>query len=253
MAETANSPHSGRLDGKRVLITGAARGQGAEEARLFAEAGADLILTDITEEEGRAVAAEVDASFVPHDVSSSADWDRVMDVVGKQFGRLDGLVNNAAIYARNRLVDTTEDDLRRMFDVNVMSVFFGMQGAAKVMAEHGGGSIVNVSSVAGIRAAPGSFAYGASKFAVTGMTKNAAYELGPLGIRVNSIHPGFIDTTMLPGSDNEELRGKMARIVPLKRLAEASEVATLALYLVSDDSSYSTGSEFVVDGGISAS
>ena len=241
---------AGRLDGKRVLITGAARGQGAEEARLFSAEGADLILTDITEEEGRAVAEEVGATFVPHDVSSGADWDRVMSVVGDQFGRLDGLVNNAAIYARSRLVDTSEEDLRRMLDVNVMSVFFGMQGAATVMAENGGGSIVNVSSVAGIRAAPGSFAYSASKFAVTGMTKNAAHELGPLGIRVNSVHPGFIDTTMLPG--NDEARAKMARIVPLKRLAEASEVAALALYLISDESSYSSGSEFVVDGGISA-
>ena len=246
----ATTPHAGRLEGKRVLITGAAKGQGAEEARLFAAAGAQLILTDITEDTGRAVADEVGATFVPHDVSSSVDWKRVMDVVTSTFGRLDGLVNNAAIYARHRMIDTSEDDFRRMFDINVMSVLFGMQGAAKIMAENGGGSIVNISSVAGIRAAPGSFAYSTSKFAVTGMTKNAAHELGPLGIRVNSIHPGFIDTTMLPG--NDELRAKMAQIVPLGRVAEASEVAALALYLVSDESSYSTGSEFVVDGGISA-
>lgn len=236
-----------RLDGKVVVVTGAAQGQGAAEARLFAAEGATVVLTDVKTEDGKAVADELGATFFTHDVSSAADWDAVMKHVQSTHGRLDGLVNNAAIFERNRLVDTTEDQLRRMLDVNVMSVFFGMKAAVPLMTEQGG-AIVNISSAAGIRAAPGSFAYGASKFAVTGMTKTAAFELGELGIRVNSIHPGFIDTGMLP--ENQKVRDNMAGIVPLGRVAEPEEVARLALYLVSDESSYSTGSEFVVDGGI---
>lgn len=236
-----------RLDGKTIVVTGAAQGQGAAEARLFAAEGAAVVLTDVNTDDGNAVANEIGAVFLTHDVSSAADWDAVMAHVASTHGRLDGLVNNAAIFERNRLVDTTEDQLRRMLDINLMSVFFGMKTAVPLMSEQGG-SIVNISSAAGIRAAPGSFAYGASKFAVTGMTKTAAFELGELGIRVNSIHPGFIDTGMLP--ENQKVRENMAGIVPLGRLADPEEVARLALYLVSDESSYSTGSEFVVDGGI---
>ena len=238
---------TGRLDGKVVLVTGAAQGQGAAEARLFTAEGATVVLTDVKTEDGAVLADELGATFITHDVSAAADWETVMAHVHSNHGRLDGLVNNAAIFERNRLIDTTEDQLRRMFDINVMSVFFGMQAAVPLMTAHGG-SIVNISSAAGIRAAPGSFAYGASKFAVTGMTKTAAFELGALGIRVNSIHPGFIDTGMLP--ENEKVRENMAGIVPLGRVADPEEVARLALYLVSDESSYSTGSEFVVDGGI---
>lgn len=238
---------TGRLDGKVVLVTGAAQGQGAAEARLFTAEGATVVLTDVKTEDGAVLADELGATFITHDVSSAADWETVMAHVHSNHGRLDGLVNNAAIFERNRLIDTTEDQLRRMFDINVMSVFFGMQAAVPLMTAQGG-SIVNISSAAGIRAAPGSFAYGASKFAVTGMTKTAAFELGALGIRVNSIHPGFIDTGMLP--ENEKVRENMAGIVPLGRVADPEEVARLALYLVSDESSYSTGSEFVVDGGI---
>jgi 3alpha(or 20beta)-hydroxysteroid dehydrogenase len=240
---------TGRLDGKVVVVTGASQGQGAAEARLFTAEGATVVLTDVNTDDGNAVADELGAVFITHDVSSAADWDAVMNHVKSTNGRLDGLVNNAAIFERNRLIDTTEDQLRRMLDVNVMSVFFGMKAAVPLMTEHGG-AIVNISSAAGIRAAPGSFAYGASKFAVTGMTKTAAYELGELNIRVNSIHPGFIDTGMLP--ENQKVRENMASIVPLGRLADPDEVARLALYLVSDESSYSTGSEFVVDGGITA-
>jgi 3alpha(or 20beta)-hydroxysteroid dehydrogenase len=240
---------TGRLDGKVVVVTGASQGQGAAEARLFSAEGATVVLTDVRTDDGNAVADELGAVFITHDVGSAADWDAVMNHVKLTHGRLDGLVNNAAIFERNRLVDTTEDQLRRMLDVNVMSVFFGMKAAVPLMTEHGG-AIVNISSAAGIRASPGSFAYGASKFAVTGMTKTAAYELGELSIRVNSIHPGFIDTGMLP--ENQKVRENMASIVPLRRLADPDEVARLALYLVSDESSYSTGSEFVVDGGITA-
>ena len=239
---------AGRLEGKTVLVTGAAQGQGAAEARLFAAEGATVVLTDVKADAGQAVADEIGGAFLTHDVSSAADWSAVADHIESAHGRLDALVNNAAIFERNRLVDTTEDQLRRMLDINVMSVYLGMKAVVPLMSD-GGGSIVNISSVAGLRGAPGSFAYGASKFAVTGMTKTAAYELGEMGIRVNSIHPGFIDTAMLP--ENQKVRDNMAGIVPLGRVAEAEEVAQLALYLVSDESSYSTGSEFVVDGGIS--
>ncbi|MFT7597204.1 MAG: 3alpha(or 20beta)-hydroxysteroid dehydrogenase [Acidimicrobiales bacterium] len=241
---------TGRVEGKVTLITGAAQGQGEAEARLFAAEGATVVMTDVNAALGEAVAADIGATFLTHDVSSAADWATVMERVVADHGQLDGLVNNAAIFERNRLVDTTEDQLRRMLDINVMSVFFGMQAAAPVMTEAAGGSIVNISSVAGLRGAPGSFAYGASKFAVTGMTKTASYELGAQGIRVNSIHPGFIDTAMLP--DNQKVRDNMTKLVPLGRVAEAEEVARLALFLVSDDSSYTTGSEYVVDGGLSA-
>jgi len=241
---------AGRVEGKVVVVTGGAQGQGAAEARLLAAQGARVVLTDVNGEGGEAVAADAGGLFVRHDVSSAPDWAAVMQRVADEFGRLDGLVNNAAIFERGRLVDTSEDQFRRIMDVNALGVYLGMAAAVPLMLDSGGGSIVNISSGAGLRATPGSFAYSASKFAVTGMTKTAAAELGPDGIRVNSIHPGFIDTAMLP--DNEALREKMAGAVPLRRIARPDEVAQLALFLISDDSSYSTGGEFVVDGGVTA-
>ena len=244
----------GRLLGKVCIITGGARGQGGAEASLFRSEGADVVITDVLEDEGRALAATVGATFIRHDVRSEEEWADVVRQTLDRHGRIDVLVNNAGIFVRAKLLDTTVEDFRRMFEVNQLGVFLGMRSVAPAMIEQHSGSIVNISSVAGLVASPGALAYGASKFAVRGMTKTAAVALGRHQVRVNSIHPGIIDTDMIVqvtgGSD--ERHDRMTRNVALGRSAEAAEVASLALFLASDESSYCTGSEFVVDGGITA-
>jgi 3alpha(or 20beta)-hydroxysteroid dehydrogenase len=244
----------GRLDGKVAIVTGGARGQGAEEVRLFLAEGATVVATDVLTEPGEALAAETGASFVRHDVTDEAGWDEVVRSTLADHGRIDVLVNNAGIFERRKMLDTTVDDMRRMFDINVLGVFLGMKAVAPTMVEQGTGSIVNISSLAGITAAAGAFSYGMSKFAVRGMTKTAAIELSRHGVRVNSIHPGMIQTDMLDqvGEGDDARLERMLRAVPMRRVAEPVEVARLALFLASDDSSYSTGSEFVVDGGMLA-
>lgn len=236
-----------RLQGKVVIVTGAASGQGAAEARLCREQGAEVVLTDVNAD-GQHVADECGGVFLRHDVAVADDWAAVVAATVERFGRIDGLVNNAGILAMGRLLETDEETYRRVIDVNQVGVFLGMRHVAPHMVEQGSGSIVNISSGAGIRASGGTFAYVASKFAVTGMTKAAALELGRFGVRVNSVHPGVIDTPMVAGGVSD----KYARHIPLKRVAQPIEVATLVLYLLSDESSYSTGSEFVVDGGVTA-
>jgi 3alpha(or 20beta)-hydroxysteroid dehydrogenase len=244
----------GRLDGKVAIVTGGARGQGAEEVRLFLAEGAAVVATDVLTESGEALAAETGATFVRHDVTDEGGWDDVVRRTLADHGRMDVLVNNAAIFERKKMRDTTADDMRRMFDINVLGVFLGMKAVAETMIEQQSGSIVNISSLAGITASAGAFAYGMSKFAVRGMTKTAAIELSRHGVRVNSIHPGMIQTDMLDqvGTGDESRLERMLRSVPMRRVAEPIEVARLALFLASDDSSYSTGSEFVVDGGMLA-
>jgi len=243
----------GRLDGKIALITGGARGQGAAEGRLFAAEGASVVLTDVLDAEGEDTAKACDGIYLHHDVTSAAHWERVVATVLERHGRLDILINNAGIWITGRLTDTSEADYRRVIDVNQVGVFLGMQAVAKPMIAARSGAIVNISSVAGLRGAAAGFAYGASKWAVRGMTKSAARELGPYGIRVNSIDPGLIETAMLhqlPGIDaNMEER---VRAIPLGRVGEAEDVAKLALFLASDDSAYSTGAEFIIDGGITS-
>ena len=244
----------GRVEGKVVIVTGAARGQGAAEARLLAGEGATVVVTDVLAE-GQAVADEVGGRFVRHDVASATSWHELVEGVVAEHGRIDALVNNAGIYKVGRLLDTTEDDYRRIIDVNQVGVFLGMQAVAAAMVPTGGGSIVNISSVAGIKGINGALAYGASKFAVTGMTKSAALELGRFEIRVNSVHPGVIDTPMITdlagdGPGAEERANKMVRHAPIRRLAQADEVGHVVLFLVSDESSFCTGAEFVVDGGL---
>ncbi len=244
---------SGRLEGKVALITGGARGQGAAEARLFASEGASVVVTDLLDEDGAQTAADVGGTYIRHDVTSEADWAAVVKQAVDQYGGIDVLVNNAGIYQQMPLLGTSLEDYRRTTEVNQTGVFLGMRDVAPAMIERGGGSIVNISSIAGLRGG-GAFPYVASKWAVRGMTKNAARELAPHGIRVNSIHPGFIDTAMLqqlPGIDAGNTQSYLDR-VPLGRFAEAEEVAKLALYLASDDSSYSTGAEFIVDGGLTS-
>lgn len=243
-----------RLKGKVAIITGGARGQGAQEARLFASEGAAVVITDVLADAGRAAAAEIDGRFLEHDVSSESGWQQVVREVLEAYGRIDVLVNNAGIFQRGSLRTTTLEDYRRIIDINQVGVFLGMQAVAPAMVEQKSGSIVNISSIAGMLGTAGAIAYGASKWAVRGMTKAAGLELAKHGVRVNSIHPGMIDTDMMTdvtGGDEERF-GRMERSVPMGRVADPVEVARLALFLASDDSAYCTASEFVVDGGVSA-
>jgi 3alpha(or 20beta)-hydroxysteroid dehydrogenase len=237
-----------------AIVTGGARGQGGAEATLFRAEGAEVIITDVLREEGESLAKEIGATFIGHDVRSEEEWAEVVRQTTERHGRIDVLVNNAGIFQRAKLVDTDLATYRRIIDVNQIGVFLGMRAVAPTMIEQGAGSIVNISSVAGLRGSPGGFAYGASKFAVTGMTKSGAMELARFGIRVNSIHPGMIETDMITEvtGGNAERHDKFARSVPMKRAAEPTEVANLALFLAADDSSYCTGSEFTVDGGMTA-
>lgn len=243
----------GRLDGKVCVVTGGARGQGAAEAALFRREGAEVVVTDVLEE-GTALAASIGATFIRHDVRSEEEWGEVVRQTVDRHGRLDVLVNNAGIYERGKLLDTSVEQFRRIVEVNQVGVFLGMKSVAPQMMEQRGGSIVNISSIAGLLGSANAIAYGASKFAVRGMTKAAALELARHGVRVNSIHPGMIETAMIHEvtGHNDDRHERMARGVPLGRPAEAEEVADLALYLASDESRYCTGSEFVIDGGITA-
>jgi 3alpha(or 20beta)-hydroxysteroid dehydrogenase len=242
----------GKLEGKVALITGGARGQGAAEARSFAAEGAQVIITDVLDDDGKQTATDIGsaATFHHHDVTSEAEWTGIVESVLAEHGQLDVLVNNAGILAIAPLTMTTEEDYRRVIDVNQVGVFLGMKAVVPHMVERQSGSIVNISSVAGLRAAPGMIAYGASKWAVRGMTKTVAREVAPFGVRVNSIHPGIIDTPMLEEFDKWGIMDRVMEQVPMARTAEAAEVAKLALFLASDDSAYSTGSEFVIDGGM---
>lgn len=240
------------LAGKVVLISGGGRerGQGAAEGRLFASQGATVVLADMVDEEGERTAASIEGAEYAHlDVTSEADWDTVVADVVARHGRLDVLVNNAGIAVMGRLVNVPAEDWHRTIAVNQTGVFFGMRAGARAMIEaNNGGAIVNISSVAGMQGMFGSMAYGASKWAVRGMTKIAAKELGRHGIRVNSIHPGFIETDMLAQGDFDN--DKLVRQVPLKRVGQPTDIANMVLFLATQSSSYITGQEFIVDGGM---
>jgi 3alpha(or 20beta)-hydroxysteroid dehydrogenase len=241
-----------RLTDKICLITGAARGQGAAEARLFAAEGATVWLTDVLDQEGLAVAEELGGTYRHLDVRDETAWQSLVEELLASCSRIDALVNNAGIFATGRHFEIDSDEFKRVMDVNCLGVFLGMRAVSPVMREAGSGSIINISSLAGLQGGTGAFAYHTSKWAVRGMTKAAAVENGRRNVRVNSIHPGLIDTDMmraLPGAEDEM---RLTRRVPLGRAAQAEEVAQLALFLASDESSYSTGSEFIVDGGLNA-
>ena len=236
----------GKLQGKVAIITGGARGQGAAEGKLFIAEGATVVLTDVLDEDGERTAGELGAEFMHHDVASEADWARVVSEVKDRHGRVDVLVNNAGILHATRLVNYQTADWDRVVAINQTGVFFGMREVAPIMIEQASGSIVNISSVAGLEGLFGSMAYTATKFAVRGMTKVAAKELSPHGIRVNSVHPGIINTAMTADFPKE----RMLRAVPLGREAQPEEVGQVVAFLASDESSYCTGQEFVVDGGM---
>jgi 3alpha(or 20beta)-hydroxysteroid dehydrogenase len=242
-----------RLDGKVALITGAARGMGAAEARLFAAEGAKVVLTDLLDAEGQAVAAEIGAAarWLHHDVTREADWAAAVALAQSDFGGLDLLVNNAGIYQPSPLLDCETELFERIWRVNQLGVFLGMRAAVPAMRARGGGAIVNISSIAGLRGFPGAVAYVGTKWAVRGMTKTAAVELAPDCIRVNSVHPGLIETPMIAANPPEVNAGIVAA-TPLKRAGSSEEVARLVLFLASDEASYVTGAEVAVDGGWTA-
>ena len=243
----------GSMKDKVIIITGGASGQGAAEARLFAREGGKVVVTDISEA-GHTVAEALGGAghFVHHDVTDEAGWAKVIDQTLDCFGRLDVLVNNAAIFKPACLRDTDVALMDLHYRVNQLSVYLGMHAAVGAMVKTGGGSIVNVSSLAGMSNTPNIFAYGASKWAVRGMTKMAATELAPLGIRVNGVFPGAIDTPMLklPGDTPEQRKAFVEANIPMGRLGKSEEVAELVLFLASDASSYVTGSEMTVAGGM---
>jgi 3alpha(or 20beta)-hydroxysteroid dehydrogenase len=240
----------GKLDGRVAIVTGGARGQGAAEGKRFVDEGATVFVTDVLVDEGEKTAAEIGATFVEHDVTDPAQWTALVDRVVAEHGRLDILINNAGIFRWEPMTETTFESWNEVVAVNQTGVFLGMHTVAPQMIAQKSGSIVNISSVAGLRGAGACFAYAATKWAVRGMTKGAAIELGPHGIKVNSIHPGIIDTPMMAGSDLDDLATRIG--VPLQRYAQPDEVAELVLWLVSDDNSFSTGAEFVIDGGQTA-
>jgi 3alpha(or 20beta)-hydroxysteroid dehydrogenase len=240
----------GRLDGKVALISGAARGQGAEEARLFVREGARVVIGDVLEQEGKALAAELGeaARFVTLDVTDEASWNAAVDATDAAFGRLDVLVNNAGILRRNRIEDCSVEEFDRVFAVNQRGVFLGMKAAVRLMKKTGG-SIVNISSTAGFKAGSGHVAYVGTKFGVRGMTKVAAIEFGPYDIRVNSVHPGLVATDMIRDRYDDAGMVNFTRNQLVNRPGTAADVANLVLFLASDESAYSTGAEFICDGG----
>ena len=244
----------GTLDGKVALITGGAHGQGAAEGRLFASEGATVVLADVVDDDGKDVAGEIGGQYHHLDVSSPEEWDTVVGDIVATHGRLDILINNAGIFRNNRIVEETTDQWDRVIGVNQTGVFLGMRAGGKAMIDAGnGGAIVNISSVAGLEGIFGSVSYTASKWAVRGMTKVAAKEFGRYGIRVNSIHPGFIATDMtaqFPAMVDEEKNRRLLKSVPLGRVGTAEDIARVAHFLVSEASGYCTGQEFVVDGGV---
>jgi 3alpha(or 20beta)-hydroxysteroid dehydrogenase len=238
-----------RLQNKIILITGAARGQGAAEARRFVREGARVVITDILEAQGQELARELgkDAVFLRHDVSSEADWQNAVEAASSM-GGLHGLINNAGIYQPGTLMETDAALFEQHMRINQLGPFLGMKAVVALMERSGGGAIVNISSVAGLRGSPGAIAYSATKWALRGMTKAAAVDLAPRNIRVNSVHPGPIDTPMLDVRTPEQNRQRLLS-VPMKRRGTPEEIADLVLFLISDESRYITGAEIAIDGG----
>lgn len=242
-----------RLHDKVAIITGAGNGMGAAHARRFATEGAFVVLTDVDASGGQALADELGdrTRFVRHDVSNEHDWQRVVDAAGDTFGGLDIVVNNAGVHWTKPIEDETVDGFRRAIDTNLIGTFLGIRTAIAPMRRRAGGAIVNISSLAGTTGLGWHGAYGASKWGVRGLSRTAAAELGIDGIRVNAIMPGAISTSMLP-PDREGLGDARFARLPLGRSGRPEEVSSLVVFLASDESSYITGGEFLVDGGSAA-
>ena len=260
-----------RVQGKTAIVTGSATGLGSMHAKLLAKEGAKVVITDIDEANGNKVVEEIkadggEAIFIRHDVSSESDWEKVIEKTLAEYGKLDVLVNNAGIMFRKSIEETSLADWQRTMRVNVDGVFLGTKYAMAAMKKTGGGSIINISSMAGIIGTPGTSAYNASKGAVRLFTKVAALECSKAGfgynIRVNSVHPGLVLTSMVDAEIKEEASatGQSYEAVkkiredwhPIGRLADPIDISYGVLYLASDESSFVTGSELVIDGGFTA-
>ena len=243
---------SGRLEGKAALITGASRGQGAAEARLFAAEGAKVLLCDVLDEAGEATAHAIrgdghTAQYLRLDVTDAADWQAAVGHAVREFGGLHILVNNAGIGLRKpSMLDISREEWQRVLDVNLTGPFLGTQAAAPALRDSGGGAIVNIGSIAGVT---GHFAtaYTAAKWGIRGLTKSAAMEFAPWNIRVNAVHPGIVDTPIVAGSD--DFKEAMEWMTPLGRIAQPEEIAAAVLFLASDDAGFVTGLDMEVDGG----
>ncbi|API58723.1 3-alpha-hydroxysteroid dehydrogenase [Tardibacter chloracetimidivorans] len=242
----------GRASGKVAVITGGARGMGAAFARRLVEEGASVVLTDVLSDEGLATAEALGdhAHFIAHDVTQADQWAKVVEVAERRFGPISVLVNNAGIAAYGPIEDTSEVEFRRIVDINMVSIFLGTKAVIPSMRRAGGGAIINISSAAGIVGLPQMLGYVGTKFAVRGMTKSAALELAPLNIRVNSIHPGTIDTPMSQLSGDPELTAAVNSVTPAGRVGQPDEIASVVVLLASDECAFATGAEFVIDGGL---
>lgn len=239
-------PAVGRVDGKIALISGGARGMGASHARALAAEGAAVVIGDLLEEEGRALAESIGerATFVRLDVTDEESWVAAVATTIERYGGLSVLINNAGIVNGNLITKFELAQWQSIIDINLTGTFLGIKAAAQAMIDTGPGSIINVSSVEGYRGSPGLHGYTATKFAVRGLTKSVALELAPHNIRANSVHPGLVRTPMTAGIPEDFLT------IPLGRGCEPEEVSAMVLFLASDESSYCTGSEFVIDGGL---
>jgi len=246
-----------RLEGKVAIITGAAQGMGAEHARRFVREGAKLAFTDINEAAGAELAAELgdNALFIRHDVAKEDDWKNVVEAAEQRFGPVNALINNAGILGPGaKAADLSEADFLKVCAINQTAVFLGIKHVVPSMIRAGGGSIVNISSISGIVAIYGTpnVAYAASKFAVRGITKQVAIEYGEHGIRANSVHPGYIRTPMMTAALDEDQIKVASASVPIRRMGEVEDVSNLVVFLASDESGFITGTEYIIDGGLTA-
>ncbi|CYB47039.1 TPA: glucose 1-dehydrogenase [Staphylococcus aureus] len=242
----------GKLQDKVVVITGGAQGMGKLHAKKAIAEGAKVVITDINDELGQKTANSLgdDVLFIKHDVSKETDWNHVIQEVMNKWNRIDVLVNNAGITYNKTIDQISLEDYMKIVNINQVSVFLGIKTVSKIMKSQKQGSIINISSMNGL--VGGAIGYTDTKFAVRGMTKAAAKELSPYNIRVNSVHPGVIKTPMLEQNDVKEAVKEFEKTIPMRRVAQPEEVSKLVCFLGSDDASYSTGSEFVIDGGITA-
>lgn len=244
-----------RLTGKHAIVTGGAQGQGAAITRAFVDEGATVVIADVAVEPGEALAQELGkaALFQQHDVSEESSWEQLVGTANEHFGPVNVLVNNAGILRFGELLTQPVSEFELIWRVNTLGAYLGMRAVAPTMIEQGGGSIINASSIEGLGGMAMLSAYTSSKFAIRGMTKSAALELGPRGIRVNSVHPGMIDTGMIRevGADDAAMEFGASKVA-LKRVGHPEDIAPVYVYLASDESSFATGAEFVIDGGATA-